>query len=150
MMTRKQLNNEIAAYFIPQELVCRHVFDRFGSRSYDYMDARLLEVLLWLRKSLGRPIYANNWDGGGLLSQRGYRCNLCDIVKSKKTAYLSAHTRGQALDFDVKGMAAEEVRSWIEAHKDGLPHNIRLESGVSWVHLDICNETDEKVVYFSE
>lgn len=149
-MTRAQLEGRARKYFTPQELVCSHIYARFGNGSLSYIDARLLEVLLWLRESLGRPVTINTWKSGGSLSQRGYRCNLCDLVKSKTTAYLSAHTRGQAADFDVKGLTAEDVRRYIDANKASLPHNIRLESGVSWVHLDICNETDKKIVYFRE
>ena len=48
--------------------------------------------------------------------------------------------QGTAVDFDVQGMSAEEVRKWIERNKVLLPYPIRLEEGVNWVHLDMRND----------
>jgi hypothetical protein len=54
---------------------------------------------------------------------------------------------GQAVDFDIEGMVAEEVRQWLIARKSFLPYPIRLEEGVSWVHLDI-QDTGQKIYLF--
>ena len=94
----------------------------------------------------------NTWSSGGKFSQRGLRCNICDLVKSKTLSnrlYLSAHMQGTAVDFDVQGMSAEEVRKWIERNKVLLPYPIRLEEGVNWVHLDMRNDGSKgRVTYF--
>lgn len=152
-MTRGQIKAKLSKYFKTTELVCPHVYERFGESAWNYFDIRLLEVLLWLRVALGLPITINDWRAGK--TQRGLRCNLCQIVKEKIRAYLSSHIFGKGIDFDVKGMNAHDVRQWINDHKSELPHNIRLEvlcngKEITWVHLDVCNETSEKIVYFND
>lgn len=42
------------------------------------------------------------------------RCNLCPIVKAKKTVYESAHCNGQGVDITVVGMSAENARTIIK------------------------------------
>lgn len=80
------------------------------------------------------------------LTQRGYRCNLCEFVKSKTIAnklYLTAHN-GNAFDFDVKGMSAEEARNKIKSNASLLPFPIRMEKGTTWVHVDVRPVIDSK------
>ena len=144
----KNIINELKNYFDVTELVCPHVYNRFKDSSWYFFDKDLLEVLLWLRKTIDKPITVNNWKNGGQFSQRGIRCNCCQLVKSKSQTYMSAHILGKGVDLDVKGMTAEQTRQWIKEHKDELPHNIRLEKGVNWVHLDVRNYTDEKIEMF--
>ena len=141
----------IKKYFDIEELVCRHVYNRFGEKAWDFFDRRLLEVLLFVREGIGKSIYVNNWQIGGSLSQRGIRCIVCPLVQEKsrlEKVYMSTHLQGNGIDFDVKGMTAEEVRKWIYAHREELPCPIRLEDGVTWVHLDTRNYSNEKVLYF--
>lgn len=150
-MTKQQIKEKLERFFKIHELVCPHVYERFGEKAWDYFDIRLLETLLFIRTELNMPMTVNNWKGGGMISQRGLRCNLCSEVKSKTYAYLSSHIFGKGIDFVVKGMTANAVRDWITKHQDKLPYPIRLEVGpkVTWVHLDVCNETDKKIVYFN-
>ena len=49
---------------------------------------------------------------------------------------MSAHCTGEAYDITVQGMSAEEARQLIIKNKDNLPYPIRLEDGVSWLHVD--------------
>lgn len=127
-----------------RELICPHAYERYITklgwsdlRIYDMFDIRLLEMLLYIRKALNRPITVNNWHTGGAFDERGIRCHLCDLVASKNRAYLSSHVLGMGLDFDVLGMTAEEVRLWLEAHASSLPYPIRIEDWKNWVHLDM-------------
>lgn len=68
--------------------------------------------------------------------QRGLRCNMCELVKEKKNAYLSSHILGKAGDFTVKGLTAQEARSRIRNMANLLPYPLRMEGGVSWLHID--------------
>lgn len=103
-----------------------------------FLDDRLIETLDIVRERiLGVPVTVNNWRQGGSFSQRGLRCNCCQLVKSKIAPYLSAHVLGKAIDFDAKGMTANEVRAAIIKAQLLLPYPVRLETGVSWVHLDV-------------
>jgi hypothetical protein len=73
----------------------------------------------------------------------------------KGRMYLSAHVMGRAIDFDVKGMTAEQVRLWLVEVEDILPYKIRLENKmngkqISWVHLDVYwNEKNNHVYLFN-
>ena len=167
-------------YFELQELVCPHVFFRFGEMAWQFLDPRQLILMDWIRKRLG-PVYVNNWyedhlnsdyikyikermtaklpiiendvpkPPQGLFDERGLRCNICDLVlaKSKKgIAYLSPHILGMADDFYVQGRLAEETRQYLIKNKNNIPFPIRLENGVSWVHMD-CEDTGQKVYLFN-
>ncbi len=152
-MTRRQILNDRNFKFSVKELVCPHIYASFGDASLDYLDVRLLEVLMWIRKRLGKPMVINTWGSGGNLSQRGMRCNMCEIVREKDRAYLSPHVLGQGVDFTVIGMSAHDVRQWLKDNEKDLPHHIRLErkcggKEISWVHLDIRNEQAAPIVFF--
>ena len=110
--------SKITDYFRPEELVCPHVYERFGERSLDFLDSRLKETLLVIREKLNRPMYINNWVWGGDKTQRGLRCNVCRIVREQSNLekpYLSAHVLGKGVDFNVKGMTAQQVRAALES-----------------------------------
>ena len=70
----------IKKYFGIKELVCKHVYNRDHEASWIYFDPRLLEVVLWIREHIGKPMIVNNWASGGKYTQRGLRCNLCELV----------------------------------------------------------------------
>lgn len=134
-----------------KELVCPHVYEKWGERAWQFLDDRMLANLLFVREGIGKPIVVNNWAKGGQYSQRGLRCNTCQLVIEKtdlRKVYLSQHIFGKAVDFNVVGMDAESVRQWIKAHEAELPYPCRLEEGVSWVHLDTLNKGGIKVLGF--
>lgn len=145
-------NERIKQYFDIQELVCKHVYTKFGQVAWSFFDERILETLLVIREKLGKPIYVNNWQVGGNLTQRGLRCNVCVLVAEKtalEKVYMSTHIQGNGIDFDVQGMSAAEVRGWIIKNQILLPYPVRLEDNVSWVHLDMRTDGEKgKVVLF--
>lgn len=167
-------------YFDIEELVCPHVFYKFGETAFQFLDPRQLILIDWLRVKMG-PGFVNNWHElfkdsdfikyiagrmkakqpiveadipaapKGLLDERGLRCHLCDSVKKKTKAgvlYASPHITAQADDIDFQGRLAEEVRQFLIKNRNILPFPIRIEAGVSWVHMD-CRETTEKVFVFN-
>jgi hypothetical protein len=138
-------------YFSLDELVCQHVYDYYGDQAWDFFDQRFLIIIDTIRERIGRPIFLNDWLIHGSQSQSGLRCPFCSIVKEKidkGQMYMSAHSFGQAGDFHVQGMLPEETRQWIINNSKWWPYNIRLEEGVNWVHLDVRNYTDKKVITF--
>lgn len=143
----------IPEFFAIEELVCPHVYNKYGYTAWSFFDDRLLTTIDTLRRKLNRPMYVNNWKDGGQFDERGFRCNQCELVKTKTAGgiiYCSPHMRGCAIDFDVQGMVAEEVRQWIVKNKLILPYPIRLEAGVNWVHLDTAPvATLEKITIFN-
>lgn len=139
-------------FFSVKELVCKHVYDRYGDRAAMFLDDKLIETINTVREKILRaPMTVNNWHLGGSFTQRGLRCNICALVKSKTDIgrlYLSAHCLGKAVDCNVEGMTAEEARRLIIGHSERLPWPIRLEEGVSWVHLDVYEMGTQKVSLF--
>jgi hypothetical protein len=140
-------------YFDLPELVCEDVFNEYGERAWQFFDSRLLITLDTIRDRIGKPIFVNDWQVHGSYSQRGLRCFRCDLVKDKIKAgqmYMSAHCLGKGADFTVQGLLAEEVRLWIVAKANWWPYHIRLEKGVSWVHLDVFDSSEQKVYLFDK
>jgi hypothetical protein len=135
-------------YFDLQELVCPDVFNEYGIFAWNFFDPRLIVTINSIRDRIGKPVYINGYDSGREHSQRGLRCNQCQIVKDAKGIYLSGHVTGKASDFDVEGLTAQEVRDWLQLHETWWPYPFRLEDNVGWVHLDLYN-SESKVVLFN-
>lgn len=154
-MTRSQIIQSKNWKFGIKEFVCPHIYQKFGDAAWQQFDVRLLEVMMWIRNHIGLPIIINTWGSNKEkgFRERGMRCNCCNEVKrytEQNTAYLSAHVMGQAVDFHIndKMWDADAIRQWIVDHKADLPYPIRLERGTNWVHLDVRNETSEKIIWF--
>ena len=146
-MTRIDIIEQLRAFFFVSELVCPHTYKRFGENSWQFFDTATLETLLVLRREiLAVPFTINNSDH----TQRGLRCNLCSIVKGQKKQYLSAHLMGKGFDVVSPQMTAQQMRDEIIANEDKLPHSIRIEDGVSWLHFDTFDPTNgkDKITFF--
>lgn len=131
---RLQTIEQLREFFSVSELVCPHTYKRWGEQSWQFLSTDYLRCLLAIRRDiLQAPMTCNN---GSTLTQRGLRCNRCDLVRSKKNPYLSAHVLGMAGDFTVSGMTAEQARQRIKTYAYLLPCPIRIEGGVSWLHFD--------------
>jgi len=140
-MKRSELIAALKQYFDIRELVCQHAFNAFGEKCWQFFDHDALEMLLVLRRDVVKlSMTINNWHVGGPYSQRGFRCNICQLVKDKtldNKIYLTSHANGAAFDFDAKGMTSAQVRALVKGKCDLLPCNVRMEAGVSWCHIDI-------------
>ena len=137
-MTRNELISKIKQNFDIKELVCPHCYKKFGEQSWQFLNTQLLSTLYTLRYVIfNKPITVNNWHNGGTLSQRGLRCNMCDIVKNKTDVYISAHIIGNAIDFNVQGYTTEQVYDGIRNNIDSFEYPIRIESNsTTWCHID--------------
>lgn len=148
-MTRTEIITELSKYFTIRELVCNHTYNAFGDKSWMFLRTELLHTLLVLRTEIiRRPMTIN----AGVSFQRGLRCNLCKLVKSRTTSndiYLSAHVLGGAVDFTPNDISAETARLMIKNNQDKLPYPIRLEDKVPWVHIDVYDNCENKVTLFN-
>jgi hypothetical protein len=133
-INREQIIRELHDYFQVSELVCKHVHSKWGERSWQFLDTDYLHCLLIIRRDILQLPMTCNHDGA---NQRGLRCNLCELVKGQKGAYVSSHILGKAGDFTVQGLTAQEARSRIRNNAHLLPCNIRMEDGVNWLHFDV-------------
>lgn len=148
-MNREQIIRELHRFFQVRELVCSHVFSKWGERSWQFLSTDYLHNLLIIRRDILQMPMVCNHDGA---EQRGLRCNMCKMVKEKKAAYLSSHILGRAGDFSVQGLTAQEARSRIRTMQNLLPYPMRMEGGVSWLHIDTLPQfgITEKVYEFTE
>ncbi len=151
----KETIEQFKKYFDLREVVSKKVFERYGEQAWQFFDPRLLEVVIWLRKSMGIPLVCNNWANGGSLQQRGFRANLDQMVYDKTKQgkfYCSAHCRGMGIDLSSGRATAPSIRQYIRTHMAQCPYPIRLEddkSAPTWVHIDVCNTTNKKLIEFS-
>jgi len=146
-MTRNEILTNISQYFSAKELVCDHTYAKWGEASWQFLDTEFLHCLLVIREQiLQAPMICNH----SAAHQRGLRCNMCEMIKSKTSVYLSAHLMGKAGDFTVSGMTAEEARRKVLANSDLLPCNIRMEDEVTWFHFDVMQQwgVEDKIRLF--
>ena len=131
-------------HFTLDELVDPVTLTALGEAAWGLFDSHLLSTLDRLRERYGRTMTVNNWKLGGKYKLRGFRPSDCP-----EGAPLSAHRRGQAVDFDVQGMTAEEVRDDIMANPEAMDMMFitRIEAGVSWVHIETTNYPNRIVVF---
>ena len=131
-MNRETLIQQLKGYFDIKELVCPHVYQVYGELAWGFFREDYLETILFLRRHFGVKMYCN-YAG---LTQRGVRCNMCDLVRNTIKPYLSGHVLWCAGDWTFEGYEAEEIRKQIKGISHLLPHPIRLERSVTWVHID--------------
>ena len=139
----------VSKYFKIQELVSEAVYKKYGDKSWEFIDTRLIKVLDLLREHFNRPITVNNWLWGGNLQQRGLRANKDELVANKKDYYISQHCLGKAVDFNVKGLSAQEVYDEILKNKDKFYLISRVENikdTPTWVHID-CANVDKFIIF---
>ena len=132
----------VSKYFKIQELVSEAVYKKYGDKSWEFIDTRLIKVLDLLREHFNRPITVNNWLWGGNLQQRGLRANKDELVANKKDYYISQHCLGKAVDFNIKGLSAQEVYEEILKNRDKFYLISRIENikdTPTWVHIDVAN-----------
>ena len=148
-MNRESIIRELHDYFQISELVCPHTHSKWGERAWQFLDTDFLHCLLIIRRDILKVGMVCNTKTS---TQRGLRCNQCELVKEKSKVYLSSHILGKAGDFTCKGMTAQEARSKIRNNAHLLPCNIRLENGVSWLHFDVLPQygVTAKVYEFNE
>lgn len=121
-------------HFKVQELVDKATFDRLGVDAITLFDPRILEIAEGLRTFFNAPMTINNWLWGGNLQNRGLRGPECTIGAPK-----SYHKVGKALDCDIQGFTAAELREEILRNQDAPELCLiqRMEADVSWLHVDV-------------
>ncbi|CAM3021228.1 D-Ala-D-Ala carboxypeptidase family metallohydrolase [Shewanella algae] len=127
----------VCKHFKIYELVDKKTYNDRGEKAWQLFDPRLLKLLDQLRELFDAPITVNNWFWGGQFSNRGLRTSASSYYRP-----YSQHSFGRAVDFDVKGLTADEsrekIRHWFSSELLDID-GIRMELGVNWVHLDVAN-----------
>ena len=122
-----------------EELVPKTIFEYRKDKCWELFAPEILQTIDEIRELFQSPIIINNWMWGGVFQYRGFR----PISYYDGKDSLSQHIRGNALDFDVKGLSAEDARKKIIGwKKDGKLNRLTaLELGTSWVHID-CRQSE--------
>lgn len=142
-------------YFKIQELVSKQTYEKYGEKSWIFLDERLILTLDALREYFNAPITVNNWLWGGNLQQRGLRTNCDEIVKNKtlkNSLYVSQHCLGKAVDFNVKNHTVKDVYKVILENPKTFPYIKRIENinkTPTWVHIDTANTENENIIIFN-
>lgn len=128
-----------------EELVDKSTYEKFGEQAWQFFNPSILVSVDGVRDYFGKPITVNNWKAGGPFEFRGLRPLTCQIG-----APYGLHRFGGAVDYDVKGLSAEEVRQEILKNPNHEKFKLIncLEGNVSWVHMDVRNIAERiKIVY---
>ena len=126
-------------YFDIKELVSPIVYDKWGEQAWMFFSADTLKDLDLIRETYGHPIIINNWANG--LKQCGLRSNMDEMVKSKKTLYLSAHTMGKG--FDLHCFYGHNNKLWQHCYSLILCGKLKtfkrlenIKNTNGWCHID--------------
>lgn len=141
---------EFKQFFKTHEIVSRDFYNKYADeKCWAVFRPELIECVLVVRRDILKTgLVCNDWVFGGKHHQRGYRENTCDICMEKTKSgiiYASPHPLGAALDLKSAKMSAEEMRQRIIECAYMLPHPVRLEKNVSWLHIDVCCLPSQKV-----
>lgn len=132
-----QTYSYVPKHFVTQELVPPTFYQKYGEASIRYIDPRLSDVVAEVRAWIGKPMTINNWHRGGQRIWSGLRTADSPYYRSG-----SAHSFGMAFDA-VGDWVPETVRQAIIDRKLILPHRVRLEMGISWLHIDVMAVGEE-------
>ena len=134
-------------HFQPYELVDKETYSQKGDSCLDLFTPRVLTAMdnVWdffFQRHGECKITINDWYWGGQFQWRGWRTEAeADLLLHLPPGThpgQEQHAAGDAFDYDIKGMTAQEVRDVIVANQDDplLVGITRLEAGTSWVHMD--------------
>jgi hypothetical protein len=152
--------------FLVQEFVPQKIFEKYGDASLWFygdaslwfIDPKIVSLAQLIRDYFGKSMTINNWHSGGNFNYRGFRNDSfyyqwdADIsaYKSKRKGKLSQHRMGRAIDFNISGITADEIRAeimknesmWIEAGVTTMEHEAYSKT---WCHLDIRYTGKDKI-----
>lgn len=129
-------------HFKISELVCPHVYKSFGDKSWEFLNPLALMFLDYFKEYLQRQningsVIVNdyNFSEPGNLTQRGLRCNLCQLVQDKTSdlvPYLSQHVLGNAFDLSVNGLTTDATREHLKKCLDEFNGNYLVMLKKRW------------------
>lgn len=129
-------------YFKIQELVCPHVYKKYGDKAWEFFSEDFLKDLDLIREVLGVPIIVNNWHIEGSYKESGNRCPFCSIVAKKivkKELDMSMHNLYQAFDLKPKEIKIKKAIDMIMENVHRFKVIKRIENSdytPTWLHID--------------
>lgn len=140
-------------YFKVEELVCPHVYKKYGDKSLEFFSEDLLKDLDIIREVLRVPIIINNWHIKGQYKESGNRCPFCSIVAKKianKELDMSMHNLYQAFDLKPKGLEIKKAVKMIVNNVQRFKTIKRIENPEftpTWIHIDTKGHNKEIKIF---
>jgi len=143
----KQTTIYVPQHYVAEEFIDPDTLDYLRTRNVSpwvVMDCRALWTAdaiwkafntgKWAKAEGTRKVTVNDWKWGGSRKYRGFRPADCAVG-----AKLSQHRFGRGWDYDVEGIAAEDVRREIMANQYAEPFKYItcIEDAVTWNHNDV-------------
>lgn len=138
-------------YFELRELLPPEIYYKLGEEQpeevlWPLIDDKLKAVLDCVRgEIIQAPMICNTWHFGGAYTLRGLRPKDCPTGAKN-----SQHKLGRAADLVCYKYTAEQMRKMIYEKRHLLPYPVRIEEGVSWLHIDVKRVANhhDKVYFF--
>ena len=127
------------------EYIPRQLYEQYKGREGELiklLDKRLIEADQKLRDLFG-PVTINNWWLGGSRNWSGLR-----TPESPYYSPTSQHTHGRASDKIFSRHSAKEVQEYIRNNYQELGIT-GLELNVTWVHSDVRESRNNKLITFT-
>jgi len=128
---------QVSKNFKITEFVQIDTYAMYGAaRSAQFIDGRLIDIVQYLRDSLGVPLTINDWCRGGKYNESGLRSPGDEHYSSQ-----SQHTFGRAVDLKSSELSTQVLYNKIAERFEQL-NNLGATTleGIrhtpSWVHLD--------------
>jgi len=150
MLQQKTQNVSLKAYrpkwYSLEELFPKDIITKYGTKAWEFLDERLLWTADKIREKFNKPCIVNTWYFGGKSFYRGYRPPECKIGAAN-----SAHKHGRALDLIVVGISAKQIRNEIRRNQGCHSFRFirRIEKNVDWLHFDLSNTLNDKILWFN-
>lgn len=134
-------------YFKLYELLPKELY-RDENYGWDLFDERLLVIADEVREILGTPLICNTWKNGGVRRYSCARIPACKEYRRGSYHSIREDRRVMAIDLVSNDMSAENMRIMIKENASRLSYPIRIEEGVSWLHIDVAAKEGYKVYGF--
>lgn len=126
----------VSKHFTIQEFVYPEAYEKYGEKSIDLIDKRLIYIAEFLREDIGLPVTINDWHIGGQFHESGLR-----DPNTKTGSPLSAHKKGKAIDPKVKGWDGKMWYDYVRRNAAklyalGLRRIEDRKIATTWCHMD--------------
>lgn len=121
-----------------------YISEEAREKGWELMDEKLLITMDIIRGEIVKaPLICNTWYQDGNRRNSGLRVQNCTVGATN-----SQHKLGKAADLLCPKYTAEEMRQMIRDNEHLLPYPIRIEDGVSWLHIDTKERKKGPKIYF--
>lgn len=133
---------KISTHFSIYEFVPKEIYAKFGDKSLQFIDQRVIDIAEVVRQRFEKPVTINNWNMGGNFNNRGFRSPDCAIG-----AFYSQHKAGRGIDINVQDIEVVDVYNDVIKNFDlykkvGLTTIEDISKTPGWTHLD-CRKTNQ-------